>query len=109
KNGNITLNTISRQTWHTPIPEVILYGLFKFAEACGGYYQFSLSYLMDEDIERDGISPTTIFGLDRNTMIGILNGLAINYPDYISVSISLDLETITLKKDKKAEDVLQLF
>ena len=41
---------------------------------------------MDETIERDGVSPTTIFGLDRDTMIRIINGLAINYPDYISAS-----------------------
>ena len=64
---------------------------------------------MDESIERDGVSPTTIFGLDKDTMIGILNGLAINYPDYISASFSYDLDTITLRKDKKAEDVLELF
>lgn len=41
-------------------------------------------------------------------MIRILNGLAINYPDFISVSFSFDLDTITLRKDKKATDVLEL-
>ena len=97
-----------RTPWTTPIPEVILYSLYKFAEACGDYHQFTLSYLMDETIERDGVSPTTIFGLDRDTMIRIINGLAINYPDYISASFSYDLDTITLRKEKKAEDVLDL-
>ena len=94
--------------WPTPIPEVILYSLYKFAKACGDYYQFTLSYLMDETIERDGVSPTTIFGLDRDTMIRILNGLAINYPEFISVSFSFDLDTITLRRDKTPEDVLEL-
>ena len=97
-----------RTPWATPIPEVILYSLYKFAEACGDYYQFTLSYLMDESIERDGVSPTTIFGLDRDTMIRIINGLSINYPDYISASFSFDLDTITLRKEKKAVDVLNL-
>lgn len=97
-----------RTPWTTPIPEVILYSLYKFAEACGDYHQFTLSYLMDETIERDGVSPTTIFGLDRDTMIRIINGLAINYPDYISASFSYDLDTITLRKEKKVEDVLDL-
>ena len=97
-----------RSPWPTPIPEVILYSLYKFAEACGDYHQFTLSYLMDETIERDGVSPTTIFGLDRDTMIRIVNGLAINYPDYISASFSFDLDTITLNREKKAEDVLAL-
>ena len=63
---------------------------------------------MDETIERDGVSPSTIFGLDRNSMIRIINGLAINYPDYISASFSFDLDTITLRKENKSEDVLVL-
>lgn len=97
-----------RTPWTTPIPEVILYSLYKFAEACGDYHQFTLSYLMDETIEREGVSPTTIFGLDRDTMIRIINGLAINYPDFISASFSFDLDTITLRKEKKSDDVLDL-
>ena len=97
-----------RFPWSTPIPEVILYSLYKFAEACGDYHQFTLSYLMDETVERDGVSPTTIFGLDQNTMIRIINGLAINYPEFISASFSFDLDTISLRKEKKSEDVLDL-
>ena len=97
-----------RTPWATPISEVVLYSLYKFAEACGDYHQFTLSYLMDETIERDGVSPTTIFGLDRDSMIRIINGLAINYPDYVSASFSFDLDTITLHKEKKSEDVLAL-
>lgn len=108
KNGKRAFNSVIRNVWSTPIPEVILYSLYKFAEACGDYHQFTLSYLMDETIERDGVSPTTIFGLDRDTMIRIINGLAINYPEFISASFSFDLDTITLRKDKKAEDVLDL-
>ena len=63
---------------------------------------------MDETIEREGVSPTAIFGIDRETMVRILNGLAINYPDYISASFSFDLDTITLRKEKKSEDILEL-
>ena len=108
RGDTISLNSLTRMPWYSPIPEVILYSLYKFAEACGDYRQFTLSYLMDETIERDGVSPTTIFGLDRNTMIRIINGLSINYPDFISASFSYDLDTITLRKEKKAEDVLDL-
>ena len=104
----ISLNSLTRMPWYTPVPEVILYALYKFAEACGDYHQFTLSYLMDESIERDGVSPSTIFGLDRDTMIRIINGLAINYPDFITASFSFDLDTITLRKDKKSEDILSL-
>lgn len=101
--------SITRNSWHKPDLVVILYSLYKFAEACGDYYQFSLATLLDDTIERDGVSPTRIFGLDRNTMIRILNGLSSNYPDFISASFTLDLDNITLREDKKAEDVLSLF
>lgn len=100
---------IHRSSWENPVPEVILYALYKFAEACDGYYQFSLETLLDDSIERNGVSPTRIFGLDRDTMVRILNGLSINYPDFISVSFTLDLDNITLREDKTSEDVLSLF
>ena len=100
--------SITRKAWNEPNPVIILYALYKFAEACGDYYQFSLETLLDDSIERDGVSPTRIFGLDRDTMVRILNGLTINYPEFISASFTLDLDNITLRSDKTAEDVLQL-
>lgn len=98
-----------RNTWSNPVPEVILYALYKFAEACGEYYQFSLETLMDDTIERNGVSPTRMFGIDRDEMVRILNGLSINYPEFISASFTLDLDNITLRDDKTSEDVLGLF
>lgn len=100
--------SITRYGWDNPDLLVILYSLYKFAEACGGYYQFSLETLLDDSIERDGVSPTRIFGLDRDTMKRLLNGLSSQYPDFISASFTLDLDNITLHSDKTAEDVLQL-
>ncbi len=100
---------VSRTVWYEPSSEVILYSLYRFAEACGGYYQFSLGTLLDDTIERDGVSPSRIFGLDKDNMIRILNGLSINYPDYISVSFTLDLDNITLRDDKNSQDILALF
>ena len=109
KGKNTVLVYAYRTKWEEPVPEVILYSLFKFAEACDGYYQFSLSTLMDDTLEKDGISPTRMFGLDRETMIGLLNNLSTHYPEFIRASFTLDLETITLSEDKTAEDVLTLF
>ena len=103
---------ISRSSWDEPDAKVILYSLYKFAEACGDYYQFTLETLLDDSIERDGVSPTRIFGLDRETMVRILNGLAVNYPEFISASFTLDLDTITLRptgSELTSEDVLKLF
>lgn len=103
------LINIRRTKWENPIPEVILYSLFKFAEANEGNYQFSLSTLLDDTIERNGISPTRIFGLSREAMIALLNNLSTHHPEFIRASFTLDLETITLSDDKTAEDVLALF
>lgn len=99
----------TRHSWQNPDPRVILYSLYKFAEACGNIYQFSLATLLDDEIEREGISPTRIFGLDKETMMPLLNGLSANYPEYISVSFTLGMDSITLRSEKTSEDVLNLF
>ena len=107
-SSNRILLDIRRDSWREPDPRVILYSLYKFAEKCGTY-QFRLSTLMDDTIERDGISPTRIFGLDRDTMISKLNGLTVNYIGFIDASFTLGLETITLRSEKTPDDVLALF
>lgn len=109
KGGKRMWNCVVRLAWKTPNPVVILYSLYKFAEACGDYYQFTLSRLLTHDIESDGISPTEIFGLDRDQMEKILNGLSINYSDFINASFTLDLDNITLNSEKTSQDVLKLF
>ena len=109
KNGKRFWNSVVRIPWKNPNPLVILYSLYKFAEACGDYHQFTLSRLLNHDIESDGVSPTEIFGLDRNQMEKILNGLTINYPDFLNASFTLDLDNITLNSEKTSQDVLNLF
>lgn len=99
---------IFRTPWYEPDAKIVLYSLYRFAEECGGYYQFSLTRLLNHDIESDGISPTEIYGLNRETMEKLLQGLAINYPDYISVSFTLDLDNINLRNDKSSKDILEM-
>ncbi|MDO8872213.1 MAG: phosphoadenosine phosphosulfate reductase family protein [Methanoregula sp.] len=90
-------------------PRVVLYGLFKFAEKCNDFKEFTLFTLLNENIDRDGISPTRIFGLDRDDMTPILLGLSAKYPEFITASFTHDLEKITLAEDKSSQDVLVLF
>lgn len=99
---------ITRTPWQNPDPLIILYALYKFAEACGDYYQFTLSRLLMHDIDSDGVSPTEIFGLERDLMEKLLNGLSVNHPDFITTSFTLDLDNITLNADKTSQDVLSL-
>ncbi len=100
--------SFSRTEWQNPEPLVILYSLYRFAEACGDYYQFTLSRLMNFDIESEGVSPAQIFGLNREQFERVLNGLTVNYPEFISASFNLDLDNITLRSEKSAKDVLAL-
>lgn len=103
-----SMNFFQRVAWSEPDPKVILYSLYKYAEKCAEY-QFTLTSLLDDSIERDGLSPTKIFGLDHETMIPLLNGLSANYNDFISANFALGLDTIMLRDDKTSIDVLSLF
>ena len=88
---------------------VVLYALYKFAEKCNLDKEFSVSYLRDETIERDGVSPIRIFGLyDDEELKSILLGLSSAYPEFINATFTNDLQTITLR-DKSSVDVLNLF
>ena len=55
------------------------------------------------------MSPTRIFGLDRDDMIPILLGLTAKYQDFINASFTHDMDKITLADGKTAQDVLDLF
>ena len=108
KTGDVKKKMLSliRMPWANPDERVILYSLYKFAEACGNYKQFTLTRLLDHTVESDGISPTQIFGLDRETMEKLLNGLTFNYPDLIEARFTLGLDSITLKSDLSAAEIL---
>ena len=86
----------------------VLYALYVFAEKCGGIKQFTLSRLMDETVQSDGVSPAKLFGLDRETMTQFLNGLGEMHGEFLSVTFTHDLEKISLREDKTSADVLAL-
>jgi phosphoadenosine phosphosulfate reductase len=100
---------VYRTPWSNPDEKVILYSLYKFAEACGNRRQFTLTELLDDSIDRAGVSPTQIFGLDRDTMEKVLNGLTFNYPDLIEARFTLGLDNITLKSELSAIEILNEF
>ena len=105
-----TLNSIIRTPWQSPDSLVLLYSLYRFAEAGGeGYRQFSLRDLMDTSIEREGVSPVDLFGLNHETLEGLVKALSVNYPDFISSTFALDLDNIRLNAEKSSKDVLELF
>lgn len=103
------LASIARTKPVVPSPRVFLYGLYRFAEACGGYWEFPLSRLMDFSVEAEGISPAQIFALAREEAEALLNGLAHAHPDFVTFTTTHDLELVRLDDGKTSEDVLNLF
>lgn len=88
---------------------VVLYALYKFSEKCNLDKDIRVSYLYDESVERDGVSPVRMFGLyDEEELKSILLGLSSAYPDFINATFTNDLQSITLR-DKTSGDVLNLF
>lgn len=88
---------------------IVLYALYVFAEKCNLDKEIRMSYLYDENVERNGVSPVRIFGLyDEEELKSILLGLSSAYPEFINATFTNDLQTITLR-DKTSNDVLNLF
>lgn len=92
-----------------PDTRVFMYALYRFAERCNLGKEFNVSYMFDESIERDGVSPVRLFGLyDEEELRSILLGLSERYPAFINATYTNDLQTISLR-DKTSADVLKLF
>ncbi len=101
--------SLTRTKTVAPSPLVMLYALYKFAEKCGGYWEFPLSRLMDFTVEAEGVSPAQIFALARDEMEALLNGLSRTNPDFVTFTTTHDLELVRLADDKTPANVIALF
>ena len=111
QKGN-SITSFYRNAWLEPEPIVILYSLYQFAEKMDGLYSFTLSDLCEDNDNREAISPRMVFGIEKDDLKPILQGLANNYPEYITVDFNKGImENIDLpagKNGKTAIDVLSL-
>lgn len=105
----VKIDTLGRSKASIDDERVLLFSLYKYAEACEGYYQFSLNTLMDPDIDSAGISPVKIFGFEKDEMEAMLRGLSAKYNDFIDADFTHDLDKIALRDYHTAQDVLDLF
>ena len=104
------ITSIRRVGWQMPDPLVVLYSLYLFAEHCeGGNYSFTLTELYDDSADRIALSPKVIFGTDETILKSIMQGLANNYREFISVDFNKGImENVFLNREKTARDVLSL-
>ena len=73
------------------------------------YYNFTLTDLYDDNDDRIALSPKIIFGTDEQTLKSIMQGLANNYSEFISVDFNKGImENVFLNREKKSVDVLEL-
>ncbi len=106
--SNRQIESIGRTKCSISDNKVILYSLFRFAEKCGDYKEMTMAWLINDSIEREGVSPSRLYGLDYEEMKSILMGLSAKYPEFINASFTNDLDKISLT-DKTSTDVLTLF
>ena len=104
-----SVETLTRTKCILQDDRVLLYALYRYAEACQDYYEFSLTRLMNTGIDSAGISPVKLFGFTEDEMIIMLNGLSAKYPAYINVTFTHGLDKISLREDKTSNDVLKMF
>ena len=107
ENGR-QIESLTRSKCFLSDNRVFLYCLILFAEKCNSFKEFSLAWLMNDTIERDGVSPTRIFGLDFEETKSLLLGLSAKYPEFINATFTNDLDKISIY-DKTSHDVLELF
>lgn len=107
-NGKV-ITSITRIGWRNPEPLAILYSLYKFGEASDRYYSFTLTDLLADSLERPGISPAKLFGIQRETLQPILFQLSHDHSDFIKVVFNKDLDNIYLNSEKTSLDVAGLF
>lgn len=102
------VKTVCKRGWEHPEPISVLYALYRYAESEDGRYDFALSELEQFSDNMRGVSPIALFGIDSDEIRKILQGLAIEHPDYIDVEFTRGLDNIFLKKEHNALDVLAL-
>ncbi|MBQ7705974.1 MAG: phosphoadenosine phosphosulfate reductase family protein [Selenomonadaceae bacterium] len=102
--------SITRTAWKNPEPLVILYSLYQFAEHADGLYSFTLTDLLEDNEEREALSPKILFGIEEKILRPMLVGLANDYSDFIKVDFYKGIqENIFLNREKISGDIVELF
>ena len=92
-----------KKGWQDPDPVSILYSLYRYAEKTGRY-----ELTVRELYEGADEGPYALFGVQKEKLKGILQGLSAHNNGFIRVNIVRDLDNIFLRNTCKATEVLDL-
>ncbi|HOV80460.1 MAG TPA: phosphoadenosine phosphosulfate reductase family protein [Bacillota bacterium] len=101
--GRRTGGTLYKRGWAEPHPLAVLYSLYRYAERVGRY-ELTVSELYGQAPE----GPYALFGIDREKLILILQGLSSLGTGWIKTDLVRDLDNIFLDRSRRACEVLQL-
>lgn len=99
--GKRTGSALYKKGWSAPAPAAILYALYRYAEK-EGRYELTVRELYEGAAE----GPYTLFGVDRDTLVGILQGLSARGDGLVRTGIVRDLDNIFLDRTRQAAEVL---
>lgn len=102
------IKSVYKMGWDNPNPVAILYSLYRYAENENGRYDFTLSELEQSNAGVKGIGPISLFGVGKDEIRKILQGLAVQHSSYIDVEFTRGLDNIFLRKECRSLDVLEL-
>lgn len=108
--SSATTYTYTRDGWDMPDGIAILYSLYHYAEHTGRY-SFTLAQMAQARNTPDskGVSPADIYGIEAKTFREILQGLALQLPEYIRVNFVADLDNIILMPEVTSLSILDLY
>ena len=108
--SSATTYTYTRDGWDMPDGIAILYSLYLYAEHTGRY-SFTLAQMAQARNTPDskGVSPADIYGIEAKTFREILQGLALQLPEYIRVNFVADLDNIILVPEVTSLSILDLY
>lgn len=89
--------------WREAEPLVVLYSLYRYAEKTSRY-NLTVGELYNDAVE----GPYAQFGIDKDQLKRILQGLSVQRPGWIQADIIRDLDNITLDQTRTALEVLTL-
>lgn len=82
----------------------LLYSIYRYGEHCQ-----RTRLVLSELVTRNEVSPYTIYGLDYNSLKNILTKCASNYPDFVHVEFSGNLDNVNLSKSIKPIDIVKKY